>query len=129
MKQKIEMMTNFKSIGSETTEKIAKAEEQKQKIASRLEILESKEEQHKMLLAKAHLVMEEYKRAIIKINEVLPKKEKEAHNAKEKVKKNEKALADMDKKFEELDKNYGVQVNQLQGLKTLEENLKKELSL
>ena len=29
MKQKIEMMTNFKSIGSETTEKIAKAEEQK----------------------------------------------------------------------------------------------------
>ena len=76
MKQKIEMMTNFKSIGSETNEKIKKAEDQQEKIGGRLKILEKKEEEHKILLAKAHLVMEDYKKAIIKINEILPKKEK-----------------------------------------------------
>lgn len=69
--------------------------------------------------------MEDYKKAIIKINEILPKKEKEAQLSKEKVEKNEKALVEMDKKFIEMDKNYETQVNQLEGLKTLEENLKK----
>ena len=78
-------------------------------------------------MAKAHLVMEDYKKAIVKINEILPKKEKEAQLSKEKVEKNQKALIDMEKKFIEMDKNYETQVNQLEGLKTLEENLKKEL--
>ena len=43
MKQKIEMMTNFKSIGSETTEKIKKSEEQQEKADGRMKILEKKE--------------------------------------------------------------------------------------
>ena len=73
--------------------------------------------------------MQDYKKAIIKINEILPKKEKEALVSKEKVEKTQKALIDMDKKLVDLDKAYETQINQLEGLKTLEENLKKELGV
>ena len=73
--------------------------------------------------------MQDYKKAIIKINEILPKKEKEALVSKGKVEKTQKALIDMDKKLVDLDKAYETQINQLEGLKTLEENLKKELDV
>lgn len=39
MKQKIEMMNNFKSIGSETQAKIDKAKEDQEKIKTRLGVL------------------------------------------------------------------------------------------
>ena len=42
LKQKIEMMNNFKNIGTETKEKIEKAEAQDIKIQPRLEILTKK---------------------------------------------------------------------------------------
>ena len=49
--------------------------------------------------------------------------------SKGKVEKTQKALIDMDKKLVDLDKAYETQINQLEGLKTLEENLKKELDV
>lgn len=52
-----------------------------------------------MQLARAHLIMEDYKKAIIKINGLLDKREREALLAKQKVKKAEEGLKDMDKKL------------------------------
>lgn len=43
LKQKIEMMNNFKKIGEETKEKLDKAEELKIKIDQRLDILNEKQ--------------------------------------------------------------------------------------
>lgn len=68
LKQKIDMMNNFKTMGAETKEKIEKAEEQGKKIQPRLEILNKKEEEHKIQLARAHLIMEDYKKSIMRIN-------------------------------------------------------------
>ena len=66
--------------------------------------MNKKEEEHKILLARAHLIMEDYKRAIIKINELLSKKEKEAMQSKQKVIKSEETLKDMDKNLVNQDK-------------------------
>ena len=63
--------------------------------------------------------MEDYKKAIIKLNDTLPKKQKQALQSKDKVEKCHKALIDADKKIVELDKTYETQINQLEGLKTL----------
>ena len=71
LKQKIEMMNNFKTMGAETKQKIEKAEGQDSKIQPRLEVLSKKEEEHKIQLARAHLMMEDYKKAIMKINGLL----------------------------------------------------------
>jgi hypothetical protein len=44
------------------------------KLAARLKKIEAKEEDHKILLAKAHLVFEDYKKALNFLKDVLPKK-------------------------------------------------------
>lgn len=73
--------------------------------------------------------MEDYKKAIMKINELLGKRERQALQAKEKVKKAEEALKDMNKKLENIDKEEQSQKGQITMLLTLEENLKKELNI
>ena len=72
-------------------------------------------------------MMEDYKKAIIKINGLLEKREKEAVLAKEKVKKAEEGLKDMDKKLETMVKEEESHKDQIKMLLTLEENLKKEI--
>lgn len=57
LKQKIEMMSNFKTMTADTKEKMEKSEVQGEKISSRLAILDKKEEEHGLVLAKAHLVL------------------------------------------------------------------------
>lgn len=72
-------------------------------------------------------MMEDYKKAIIKINGLLEKREKEAMLAKDKVKKAEEGLKDMDKKLEAMVKEEESHKDQIKMLLTLEENLKKEI--
>lgn len=76
LKQKIEMMDNFKGMKAETLTKIQNAKIQEEKIALRLKKITDKEDEHKILLAKAHLVFEEYKKALNTLRTTLPKKEK-----------------------------------------------------
>lgn len=52
-----------------------------------------------MVLTKAHLVMEDYKNAIKKINVELGKKENQALEWREKVKKAQAGLTDMEKQI------------------------------
>ena len=49
-----------------------------------------KEDEHKLSLAKAHLVFEDYKKAFNTLKVSLPQKEKDAYHAKDKVRKNVK---------------------------------------
>jgi hypothetical protein len=86
-----------------------------------------KEDEHKLSLAKAHLVFEDYKKAFNTLKVSLPQKEKDAYHAKDKVKKNVKSLEDMKKKNEALDKDYQTHVDQLEVLKKLEQQLQKQL--
>lgn len=69
-------MNNFKKIGEETKEKLVNAEEMKVKIDARLNILNEKQNENNLVVARAHLVLEEYRKAIVKINELLSKHEK-----------------------------------------------------
>ena len=82
LKQKIEMMTSFKSMREETETKLKSGKELEEKVDSRLKIVNDKEEEHKLSLAKAHLIFEDYKKVFNVLKEVLPKKEKEAFLAK-----------------------------------------------
>ena len=92
LKQKIEMMDNFKNMRSETEGKLKGARELEEKVGSRLGKLERKEEEHKISLAKAHLVFEEYKKAFGVLKDTLPKKEKGALLAREKMRKSTVSL-------------------------------------
>jgi hypothetical protein len=58
LKQKIEMMGTFKNMREETQEKIKKSREIEEKVARQLKKLGVKEDEHKISLAKAHLVFE-----------------------------------------------------------------------
>lgn len=63
-----------------------------QKLEKKLKVVNDKEEEHKLSLAKAHLIFEDYKKAFNVLKVQLPAKEKEAFLAKEKVKKSVKSL-------------------------------------
>ncbi len=76
LKQKIEMMNSFKNMSAETQEKLIKAKQNAEKIQHRVNILEGKQDEHKMLMAKAHLVFEDYKKALNTLKDVLPKKQR-----------------------------------------------------
>ena len=128
MKQKIEMMDNFKSMRGQTQEKLKNAKVLEEKIDSKLSKLEKKEEQHKLSLAKAHLVFEEYKKAFNVLKDILPKKEREAFNATEKAKKSQQSLEEMRRKVAQMDKQYEKQVNSLQVLTNLEKQLQAQLA-
>lgn len=80
------------------------------------------------MLTKAHLVLEDYKKAIKRINELLGKKEREALEGRERVKKADNGLVDIENKINNLDKEEETQKNQIKMLLNLEENLKKELN-
>jgi hypothetical protein len=56
LKQKIEMMSSFKSMREETEKKMKSGQELEEKLEKRLKIINDKEEEHKLSLAKAHLV-------------------------------------------------------------------------
>lgn len=92
LKQKIEMMNTFKNMREDTEEKLKKAQELDEKLSKRLGQLAVKEDEHKLSLAKAHLVFEDYKKAFNVLKVTLPQKEKEAFLAKDKVKKGVKSL-------------------------------------
>ena len=91
-----------------------------EKLVKRIKVLNDKEDEHKMSLAKAHLTFEEYKKAFNVLKVVLPQKEKEAFMAKDKIKKTSKGLEDLKRKNEALDKDYQTHVDQLDVLKKLE---------
>lgn len=120
-------MDNFKNMRAETEIKLKNSLEVEEKLEKRTKKLEGKEEEHKMTLAKAHLVFEDYKKALNVLKEVLPKKEREAMLSKQKVQKAEQSLMELRKKLEDLDKDYDVHTKQLEVLLTLEKNLRKEL--
>lgn len=67
LKQKIEVIENYKVIGAETKKKLEKSIEQEGKIAKKLGILEGKEEEHKIALTKAHLVIDQYKKVMMSV--------------------------------------------------------------
>lgn len=81
-----------------------------------------------MSLAKAHLVFEDYKKAFNVLKVQLPQKEKQAFNAKDKVKKGANSLEQMKKKNEALDKEYQTHVDQLQVLKKLQQQVQSQLA-
>lgn len=82
LKQKIEMMNTFKNMREETEQKLKKAKDLDEKLDKRLGQLAVKEEEHKLSLAKAHLVFEEYKKAFNVLKVTLPQKEKDAFQGK-----------------------------------------------
>lgn len=102
LKQKIEMMDSFKNMRVETEEKLKKSKETDEKITVRLQKLEKKEEEHKLSLAKAHLIFEDYKKAFNVLKDTLPKKEKDAVLAKEKVRKSKASLDELRKKIQDM---------------------------
>ena len=104
LRQKIEMMDNFKNMRGETEEKLKNAKVVEEKVDARLAKLEKKEEEHKLSLAKAHLVFEDYKKAFNVLKETLPKREREALNAKDSAKKSQQSLEEMRHKVAEMDK-------------------------
>lgn len=99
-----------------------------EKIGLRLQKLEKKEEEHKISLAKAHLIFEDYKKAFNVLKDTLPKKERDAVLAKEKVKKSVLSLEDIRKKLAEMEKEEEKEVNSLNVLLNLEKNLQKQLA-
>ena len=68
LKQKVEMIEELKNHGSEYGEKLTKAQEDEIKIVERVKILEDKEEEHKLAVTKAHLVIEDYKNCIFEVD-------------------------------------------------------------
>ena len=78
LKQKIEMMSSFKSMREETEKKMKSGKQLEEKLEKRLKVINDKEEEHKISLAKAHLVFEEYKKAFNVLKVQLPQKEKDA---------------------------------------------------
>ena len=127
LKQKIEMMDNFKGMKAETLQKIESAKSQEEKIAGRLKKITDKEDEHKILLAKAHLVFEDYKKALNTLKNVLPKKEKEAMETRAKAAKAENSLKELRKQISDLDTEIENLLKQKQVLETLESNLTKQL--
>jgi hypothetical protein len=128
LKQKIEMMDNFKNMRVETEEKLKKSHEVEEKIGLRLQKLERKEEEHKISLAKAHLVFEDYKKAFNVLKDTLPKKERDALLSKEKLRKSNGSLDDIRKKIAELEKEEEKELTSLNVLLNLEKNLQKQLA-
>lgn len=61
LKQKIEMIENYKRLGDETKVKFEQSKINSAKIEGRLKTLEGKVEEHNLAITKAHLVIEEYK--------------------------------------------------------------------
>ena len=102
LKQKIEMMDNFKNMRVETEDKLKKSKETDEKISLRLQKLERKEEEHKLSLARAHLIFEDYKKAFNVLKDTLPKREKDALQAKEKVRKSKASLDELRKRITDM---------------------------
>jgi hypothetical protein len=127
LKQKIEMMDNFKNMRIETEGKLTTAREVDGKLTGKLAVINAKEEEHKLSLARAHLVFEDYKKAFNVLKETLPKKEREALLAKEKAKKSSAALEELRRKVNELEKEGETQLGQLEVLRNLESQLFKQL--
>lgn len=128
LKQKIEMMSNFKKMGEETKDKLNNAEAMSKKVEARLAILEAKENENKIVVTRAHLILEEYKKSINRINELLGKHEKEAIKAQDALRKKTESMQDIDKSLANADKEYETHKAQIQILLNLEESLKKELA-
>ena len=67
LKQKIEMIESLKNHGAGASDKLEKAGTDSQKIDARLKVFSEKEEEHKMAITKAHLLIEDYKASILKV--------------------------------------------------------------
>lgn len=121
------MMSSFKSMREQTEKKMKSGQELEEKLDKRLKVLNDKEEEHKISLAKAHLVFEDYKKAFNVLKVQLPQKEKDAFLSKDKVKNGLKGLDDMKKKTQGLEKEIQSQKVQLDTLKKLELQLQKQI--
>lgn len=128
LKQKIEMMDNFKNMRVETEDKLKKSKETDEKISLRLQKLERKEEEHKLSLARAHLIFEDYKKAFNVLKDTLPKREKDAVQAKEKVRKSKASLDELRKRITDMNAEEEKEANSLNVLLSLEKNLLKQLA-
>ena len=91
-------MNSFRSMREETENKMKNGKELDEKLEKRLKVVNDKEEEHKLSLAKAHLIFEDYKKAFNVLKVTLPQKEKDAFLAKDKVKKSVKSLEEIKKK-------------------------------
>ena len=69
-----------------------------EKLGKRLKVLNEKEEEHKISMAKAHLVFEDYKKAFNVLKVQLPQKQKDAFLGKDKVKKGLRSLDEIKNK-------------------------------
>lgn len=67
LKQKIDMIENYKKLGAETKTKLEKSKVDGEKIDKRLKVLDDKDEEHKMAITKAHLVIDDYKKAMFAV--------------------------------------------------------------
>lgn len=68
------MMNSFKNMRQETEIKLKNAKELDEKLSTKLSKLAGKEDEHKISLAKAHLVFEDYKKAFNTLKVSLPQK-------------------------------------------------------
>lgn len=68
------MMNSFKNMRQETEIKLKNAKELDEKLSTKLGKLAGKEDEHKISLAKAHLVFEDYKKAFNTLKVSLPQK-------------------------------------------------------
>ena len=73
-------------------------QELEEKLGKRLKVLNDKEEEHKISMAKAHLVFEDYKKAFNVLKVQLPQKQKDAFLGKDKVKKGLRSLDEIKNK-------------------------------
>lgn len=67
LKQKIDMIENYKHLGDETKNKLEQSKVNAVKIEDRLKILEGKVDEHNLAITKAHLVIEEYKKVMTSV--------------------------------------------------------------
>lgn len=95
LKQKIEMIENYKTLGDETRVKLEASKVNAVKIEERLKTLEGKVDEHNLAITKAHLVIEEYKKAMNSIHEIWDKSQKEALNIRQKLQKSDEALKNL----------------------------------
>ena len=61
------MIENYKKLGAETKEKLEKSNIANEKIQKRLKVLDAKDEEHKFAITKAHLVIDDYKKAMMSV--------------------------------------------------------------
>lgn len=73
-----------------------------------------------MIMTKAHLVFEDYKKVLNTLKDTLPREERDAMISDQDIRKKKEALMDIEKKLKSLDELEAKENNSLAALKDLE---------